>query len=106
MNEPISTKNSFNQKGCLLIGLFVFSIVWLVGATIASQLMMWLMEQTLFEATFLFPDLRWLIILSYVILVGLPLIMIRFIVNDQFINKIYQFWLTINFLGILILPAR
>lgn len=106
MNEPISTKNSFNQKGCLLIGLFGFSIVWLVGATIASQLMMWLMEQTLFEATFLFPDLRWLIILSYVILVGLPLIMIRFIVNDQFINKIYQFWLTINFLGILILPAR
>ncbi len=106
MDNTISEKSSFNQKGCLLIGLFVFSIVWLVGATIASQLMMWLMEQTLFEATFLFPDLRWLITASYVILVGLPLIMIRFIVNDPVINKIYQFWITINFLGVFILPAR
>ncbi len=102
----VNEKKSMNQKGCLFTGLFVFSIVWIIGATIAAQLMMWVMEQTIFEASFLFPDLRWLIIISYISIVGLPLIMMRFIINDPISNIIFQFWSTINFLGVVLIPGR
>jgi hypothetical protein len=107
MNKSIEKeKKPINQKGCLFTGLFVFSIIWILGATIAAQLMMWIMEQTIYEASFLFPDLRWLIIGSYIILVGLPLLMIRFIINDHISNIIFQFWATINFLGVFLVPGR
>jgi len=109
MNRDVSVineKKSLNQKGCLFTGLFVFSIIWILGTTIAAQLMMWVMEQTIFEASFLFPDLRWLIIISYVSIVGLPLIMMRFIVNDPISNVIFQFWASINFLGVVLIPGR
>ncbi|PKO06996.1 MAG: peptidase S8 [Chloroflexi bacterium HGW-Chloroflexi-3] len=95
-----------NQKGCLFTGLFGFSIIWIIAATIAAQLMMWVMEQTIFEATFLFPDLRWLIIISYMSIVGLPLLMMRFIINDPISNIIFQFWALINFLGVVLIPGR
>lgn len=102
----VNEKKSVNQKGCLFTGLFVFSIIWILGATIAAQLMMWVMEQTIFEASFLFPDLRWLIIISYMSIVGLPLVMIRFIINDPISNIIFKFWATINFLGIVMIPGK
>ncbi len=106
MNSSDKNNKSINQASCLFTGLFIFSIIWIIGVTIAAQLMMWVMEQTIFEATFLFPDLRWLIIVSYIILVGLPLIMIRFIINDPVSNKIYQFWITIVFVGVFLIPGR
>lgn len=102
----VKDKKSMNQKGCLFTGLFVFSIIWILGATIAAQLMMWVMEQTIFEASFLFPDLRWLIIISYISIVGLPLLMMRFIINDAISNIIFQFWASINFLGVVLFPGR
>lgn len=104
--SAVKDKNLMNQKGCLFTGLFVFSIIWILGATIAAQLMMWVMEQTIFEASFLFPDLRWLIIISYISIVGLPLLMIRFIINDPISNIIFQFWASINFLGVVLIPGR
>ena len=104
--SAVNEKKSMNQKGCLFTGLFVFSIIWIIGATIAAQLMMWIMEQTIFEASFLFPDLRWLIIIAYMSIVGLPLIMIRFIMNDRVSNIIFQFWATINFLGVFLIPGK
>jgi hypothetical protein len=104
--SDVNEKKLVNQKGCLFTGLFVFSIIWILGATIAAQLMMWVMEQTIFEASFLFPDLRWLIIISYMSIVGLPLVMIRFIINDPISNIIFKFWATINFLGIVMIPGK
>ena len=104
--SAVNEKKSMNQKGCLFTGLFVFSIIWIIGATIAAQLMMWIMEQTIFEASFLFPDLRWLVIIAYMSIVGLPLIMIRFIMNDRVSNIIFQFWATINFLGVFLIPGK
>ena len=104
--STVKDKKSMNQKGCLFTGLFVFSIIWILGATIAAQLMMWVMEQTIFEASFLFPDLRWLIIISYISIVGLPLLMMRFIINDPISNIIFQFWASISFLGVLLIPGR
>jgi hypothetical protein len=104
--SKVNEKKSVNQKGCIFTGLFVFSIIWILGATIAAQLMMWVMEQTIFEASFLFPDLRWLIIISYMSIVGLPLVMIRFIINDSISNIIFKFWATINFLGIVMIPGK
>ena len=106
MNNLNSDKEPIDQKGCLFIGLFVFIIIWVVGVTIVAQLTMWIMEQTLFEAAFLVPDLRWLIISMYVILVGSPLILFRFIFNDPQRNSIYRFWLTILLLGIFSIPGR
>lgn len=105
-SNVVIEKKAMNQKGCLFTGFFVFSIVWILGATIAAQLMMWIMEQTIFEASFLFPDFRWLIIISYMSIVGLPLLMMRFIINDRTTNIIFQFWATINFLGVVLIPGR
>ncbi|MBW6472874.1 MAG: S8 family serine peptidase [Anaerolineaceae bacterium] len=64
------------------------------------------MEQTIFEASLLFPDLRWLIIISYMSIVGLPLLMMRFIINDRISNIIFLFWASINFLGVVLIPGR
>lgn len=106
MNNKNMNKASNDQKSCLFTGLFVFTTIWVIGITIVAQVTMWIMEQTLFEAAFLFPDLRWLIIVLYVILVGSPLIMYRFIINNSVGNHIYQFWLTILLLGIFLIPCR
>ena len=105
-NKSEKEKNPTIQKGCFIVGFFVFSIIWIVGATITAQLMMWIMEQTIFEASFLFPDLRWLIIIAYVSIVGLPLLMIRFIINDRIFKVIFKYWISITFLGIFLVPGR
>jgi subtilisin family serine protease len=95
-----------NEKGCLLIGILIFSIVWIFGATVAAQISMWLMEQTIFEASFLFPDLRWLISLVYIIFVSLPLILGKLIINDPDFKKIFHFWTLLALSGLVFLPGR
>jgi len=107
MSQDVNMRmKAMRQKGCLFTGVFVVSIIWIVGATIAAQLMMWVMEQSIFEASFLFPDLRWLIIAAYISIVGLPILMVRFILNNEVTNVIFQFWATINFLGLFLIPGR
>lgn len=95
-----------NQKGCLVSGIMILTIIWILGGSIVTQLMMWLMEQTLFEASFKFPDMRWAIIVAYIVLIGLPLLMVRFIVADRLFGIISQFWITIVFSGIFLIPGR
>ncbi|MDO9085990.1 MAG: S8 family serine peptidase [Anaerolineaceae bacterium] len=104
--EKSAGEKTKNEKGCLSIGLLIFSIIWIFGATIVAQISMWLMEQTIFEASHLFPDLRWLISLVYIIILSLPLIFGKLIINDPDFKKIFHFWTLLALSGLLFLPGR
>ncbi|MAT43154.1 MAG: peptidase S8 [Anaerolineaceae bacterium] len=104
--SEVNKKPSANQKNCGSIFMFVLSIFWTLSITIVAQLMTWLMEQTIFEAAFLFPDLRWLINLAYAALITLPLVMLVFLYPDALLKRIFRFWASLGSLGFLLTLGR
>jgi hypothetical protein len=94
--------NSTNTERLLLL----LVIVWIVTITIFAQLMEWVMEQTLFESTILFPDMRWLIHLAYTVLVSLPVFMVSFIAQAPRMKILFKFWAIIASLGYFLTVGR
>ncbi len=105
MSETNQKPNN-NQRNCGSIVMFAITIVWIIGITIVAQLMTWIMEQSIFEAAFLFPDLRWLINIAYAALIALPLMMLAFLYPDTLLKRIFRYWAALAGLGFLLTPGR
>ena len=99
----LEKKRYFKRTRMVQLILFV---TWVVIITGFAQLMEWLMEQSLFESTLLFPDMRWLINLSYTVLMALPLFMVSFISQDAQLKIVFRFWAIISCSGFLLTPGR
>jgi len=86
--------------------VLILAVTWVIFITVFAQLLEWLMEQTLFESTSLFPDMRWLIHLAYTVLISFPLLITSFISQNSKLKVIFNFWGIISFSGFFLTQGR
>jgi len=104
MSNTAFNKERYSKRTRMV--LFILIVVWVVIITGFAQIMEWLMEQSLFESTLLFPDMRWLIHLSYTVLMTFPLLMVSFISQDAQLKIIFRFWAIIACTGFFFTAGR
>jgi len=86
--------------------VLILAVTWVFFFTMFAQLLEWLMEQTLFESTALFPDMRWLIHLAYTVLISFPLLITSFITQNSKLKIIFNFWGIVSFSGFFLTQGR
>ena len=86
--------------------VLILAVTWVIFITVFAQLLEWLMEQTLFESTSLFPDMRWLIHLAYTVLISFPLLITSFITQNSKLKIIFNFWGIVSFSGFFLTQGR
>jgi len=104
MNSRKTT--DFHHSKSKEILLMILVITWVIGITVVAQLLEWLMEQSLFESTSLFPDMRWLIHIAYTVLLSFPLLITGFITQNQKLKVIFNFWGILSFSGFFLTQGR
>ena len=104
MTQTLLKKERYSNRTRMV--QLVLVVIWVVLITGFAQLMEWLMEQSLFESTLLFPDMRWLINLSYTVLMTFPLFIVSFISQNLQLKIIFKFWAIIACTGFFLTAGR
>ncbi|TLN19157.1 hypothetical protein FDZ74_06250, partial [bacterium] len=92
-------------QGCGLILLFFVAIAWLVGMTIITQSVSWVLEQTIFEG---YPtsDIRWTLPLLYGAALLIPLGILSRMVASPRSRLAYRTWSMAAVFALLQAPSR
>ena len=92
--------------GCGVIGVFVLSVISIIGVSIVYLAGQWIFEQFLFEGSLGLPDWRVFLGAGYGLALVLPLSLLTILVRSPEYHIIFKTWLFASFFTFLTLPLR
>jgi subtilisin family serine protease len=94
------------NQGCSgLVALILISI-WIIAATFIAQIVNWSLVQTIFEGSLKIPDLRWLVLLVYAVILLIPLLIAYKVVGNAVYRARFMSLALISSLALLLTPSR
>ena len=90
-NTSDSTQNTLKQEnqGCSGVVAMILLSVWIIAASFIAQIVNWSLVQTIFEGSLKIPDLRWLVLLIFAVLILIPsLIAYKVVKNQVYRNRL------------------
>jgi len=94
------------RQGCGLVALFVLTGMWIVGAIIAAQAIGWIIEQSLMDGSFAIPDIRWLILTGFALMIGIPLAIETASISLPRARMIFRTWTMAAVFSLFMVPSR
>ncbi|NMB53411.1 MAG: S8 family serine peptidase [Leptolinea sp.] len=104
--NQITDETLKQTKGCSGIAALILLSLWIVFLTIITQITNWTIFQVIFEGSFTFPDIRWLIPLIYGILLFIPLVVAEQLVKEPVAKGRIQALRYLSILAVLFSPSR
>lgn len=100
-------KSAMREKqGCSGLAANILISIWILAATFIAQIVNWSLVQTIFEGSIKIPDLRWLVLLIYAVLLLIPLLIAYKVVRNPIDRARYKSLALISFLAILLSISR
>ena len=95
-----------SRQGCGLIALIVLMATWILGGIVAVQAIGWVTEQSIMDESLLFPDFRWVLIVGFVLMVGVPLLIATASISIPRMKIIFRTWTMAAMFTLFMLPSR
>ena len=104
--QKMNTEEPNKSIGCGLIGLTIFSFIWVILFSGLNLFINWVNEQTIMQISGHSPDYRWITHMVTSLLILVVCLLMAKLVKEPRINRIFKLWTYAAILAVISIPAK